>query len=153
MARIVTDPYTQMANVIETAILTEFDDMPYIRVVHDRIHESLGVDGVTHVGISPEDEPSGGIDLTITCLIQFYGPFIAEVDPDQQVDPREITNKAERLRQALAEVRTVGTPQVWFFDVDRTRYPSDATGNKTRFEMTVTGRGQNSAYQLTETTG
>lgn len=151
MATIVTDPYSQMADAIEAAVLTEFDDLTYLTVVHDRIHESLGSDGRYWVGISPDDEPSGGIDMSITATIQFYGPFHPDVDPFQQVDPRDITNKAERLRRALADVRTTGTPHVWFFDVVTTRYPEDATGNKTRFEMTVTGRGNNSG--LVETTG
>lgn len=150
--RVVSDPYSQMAAAIETAVLTEFDDEQYMTVVHDRLHESLGSDGTTWVGISPEDEPSGGIDMTIVALVQFYGAFVPDVNPEQRVDPRAVTNKAERLRQALGEVRTIGTPEVWFFDITGTRYPNDATGNKTRFEMTVVGRGQNSGF-LVETTG
>lgn len=151
MATVVTDPYTEMAGVIEEAVRSEFDDEPFLSVVHDRIHESLGSDGQTWVGISPEDEPSSGVDMTISTLIQFYGPFLPDVNPQQQVDPRAITNKAERLRRALASRRTTASPHLWFFDVTMTRYPNDATGNKTRFEMTVVGRGNNSG--LVETVG
>lgn len=148
--RVVTDPYTQVADLIETTIRAEFNDEQYINVIHDRIHESLGSDGMLHVGISPEDENSGGIEMEVNVLIQFYGPHILDVNPNEAVDPRIISNKAERLRQALSEVRTVGTPQVWFFDVNTTRYPLDATGNKSRFEMTIQACGNNSAY-LVET--
>lgn len=152
MARIVTDPYSEIAGIIETAIRAEFDDLlPYLAVEHDRIHESLGTDGRTYVGISPEDEFPSNIELGIEVLIQFYGPWNADVNPHQTVDPRAITNKAERLRQALQEVRTVGTPGVWFFDIGRTTYPNDPTGNKTRFELTVTGTGNNTG--LVETIG
>lgn len=151
MARVTTDPYTIMANVVEQVILDEFDDETYMNVLHDRIHESLGSDGQLWIGLSPVSEPTTGIDMTIELLIQFYGPFIADVNPAQMFDPRTTTNKAERLRQALSESRTIGQSKVWFFDVTNTSYPSDATGNKTRFEMTVVGRGNNSA--LVETTG
>jgi len=150
MARTVTDPYSQLANVIEQVIRAEFNDEQYIEVIHDRLHESLGSDGQLHVGISPDEESTGGIEMDTTILIQFYGPFQPDVNPFQSFDPRIITTKAERLRQALSEVRTVGTPQVWFFDVTMTRYPSDATGNKTRFEMTVAATGNNTSY-LVET--
>lgn len=151
MPTYVTDPYSLLAESVEQTILDEFPDIEYINVLHDRIHESMGADGQTYVGISPGDQGSSGIVLTIELLIQFYGPFTPDVNPFQHADPRIYTTYAERLRQALSKVRTTGTSEVWFFDVTSTRFPIDATGNKTRFEMVVVGMGQNSA--LTETTG
>lgn len=150
MPTTVIDPYSILAEAIEVVLATEFSDIAYLNIVHDRLHESVGHDGKTWVGISPVSERTRGIDMYQTVLVQFYSPFTPDVDPWQQVDPRPMTNKAERLRVALSRARVIGQPEVWFFDVDDTVYPNDATGNKTKFEMTITGRGQNSA--LVETT-
>ena len=151
MATTVTDPYTVLADAIEDVVMAEFDDEAFLVFKHDALHESLGTDGKTYVGVSPEDEQTFNIELQIAVRLQFYMPYIADVDPFQEVDPRIITNKAERLRQALGRARIVATGDVWYFDVDRTTYPKDATGNKSRFEMSIVGRGNNSG--LVETTG
>jgi len=145
MATTVTDPYTILADAIEVVVRNEFDDESFLTFRHDRLHESLGSDGNLYVGVSPEVERTQGIDMFQQVLIQFYGGFHPDVDPYQEIDPRIIANKAERLRRALARARVVATSEVWFFDVLDTNYPSDATGNKTRFEMRIQGRGQNSA--------
>jgi hypothetical protein len=61
------------------------------------------------------------------------------------VNPFPITDMADRLRRAVesAAASVTGTPEVWYFKVDATEYPDDPTGNKTRFEMTVTAFGDN----------
>jgi hypothetical protein len=89
--------------------------------------------------------------MTHDIFLQFYGPFVADVDPFQEVDPRAITTKAERLRQALMSETNVGAPEVWFFNILQTRYPNDATGNKSRFEMSI--RAWSNDTSLVETTG
>lgn len=139
----VVDAYSLVANILEEVILDEFADEPYLSVRHDRVHESVGVDGRTYVGISPEDENNYNIETRLSILIQFYGPWKEAVDPLQIVDPREITNKAERMKQALQSVRTVGLGIAWFFDVVNVRYPIDPTGNKSRFELGIVVRGNN----------
>lgn len=139
----VTDAYTVVANIIEQVVLTEFSDEAYLTVRHDRVHESVGVDGRTYVGISPEDEQNYNIESRMSILIQFYGPWQEAVDPLQIVDPRLITNKAERLKTVLQNQRTVGQGIAWFFDVTNTRFPMDPTGNKSRFEMGILVRGNN----------
>lgn len=151
MATIVTDPFTELALIVENAVLTEFDDEQFIVFERDRIHESLGSDGRLYVALSPDNDRANNIELTLEMLIQFYDVYDLEIDPQQQVDPSVITNKAERLRRALAAVRTTGTQHLWFFDVTQTRYPNDPTGNKSRFEMTIVARGNNSG--LIETFG
>ncbi len=149
---VVTDAYTELANLIEMVAEAEFrPDHPYLTIRHDRIHESLGSDGKTWIGISPDDQPVDGLELHINLLIQFYDPFRADVDPFQHVDPRIITNKAERMRRALQSIRTTGLPELWFFDLVSTSFPNDATGNKSRFEMSIVARGNDSG--LIETTG
>jgi hypothetical protein len=152
MPRVVIDPYTQLANAIETALVAEFSDIAYLQFHHDRLHESLGADGITHVAVSPEmDTAERAGTLAHQVYIQFYGPFVAETNPHQEADPREITTKAERARQALQDIRTLGLPEMWFFDVMEIAYPNDATGNKTRFEMTIRAWGNDTG--LVETTG
>jgi hypothetical protein len=151
MATEVTDPFTELALVVEDVVLTEFDDEPYIRFVRDRLHESLGSDGNVYVGLSPNDDNADNIDMRMEMLLQFYDTYNLEIDPRQHVDPTRATNKAERLRRALADVRTTGSPHLWFFDVIRTSYPQDPTGNKSRFEMTINAWGNNTG--LIETIG
>lgn len=149
---VVTDPYSILAEALETIITTEFADEPYLIFRHDRLHESLGSDGRTYAAVSPDEDEARNIESVMNATIQFYGPFKTEVDPQQQVDPRLITNKAERLKRALEQARvSVASQYIWYFDVTRTRYPEDATGNKTRFEMHIQSRGNNTA--LIETTG
>jgi hypothetical protein len=148
---VVTDPYTILANALEVVIETEFSDLPFLTIRHDRLHASLGADGRNYVGIYPDVEETRGIELVGQVTIQFFDPYKADIDPQQIVDPRVIANKAERLRRALAKARITGAAGVWYFDVTMTRYTNDATGNKSRFEMTVQSRGNNSA--LVETTG
>jgi hypothetical protein len=98
MPTTVVDPYTTIANLIEQVVKAEFTDIAYLRWHHDRLHESLGADGVTHVAISPEDDTAARAGtMTHDIFLQFYGPFVADVDPFQEVDPRAITTKAERL--------------------------------------------------------
>lgn len=148
---VVTDSYSTVANIIESVVLAEFADDPSLIVRHDRIHESVGVDLQNRVGISPEEETESGYESRMMILIQFYGPWYEDVDPLQVVDPRLITNKAERLKQALQNSRTVGMPEAWFFDITNVRFPNDPTGNKSRFEMGVSVRGNNTG--LIETSG
>ncbi len=148
---VVTDAYSTVANIIENVVLTEFSDEFNMVVNHDRIHESVGIDGVTRVGISPEEESESGYESRLAILIQFYGTWREDVDPLQVVDPRIITNKAERLKTALQAQRTVGASEAWFFDVTNIRFPADPTGNKSRFEMGVSVRGNNTG--LIETLG
>lgn len=148
----VTDTYTIFAEVIEQALNAEFgSDSPAPIIRHDRIHESLGASGRTFVGISPEVDNTQNLQLGIDILVQFYDPYSLEINPEQIVDPRKITNKAERLRRAIQSRRIVANSQAWYMDVVRVTYPNDATGNKSRFEMVIFGRGNNTG--LIETSG
>lgn len=131
--------------------MDEFDDETYMIFNRDRLHESVGGDGRLYVAISPEIDRDDRVELTMEMTLQFYDAYSLEIDPTQTVDPSLITNKAERMRRALAAVRTTGSEHLWFFDVINTRYPNDPTGNKSRFEMTIRARGNNSG--LIETIG
>lgn len=149
----VSDPYTELSDVLEEVVTEEFSpDHPYLDVRHDRLHESLGTDGRTYVGLFPSPSNfTNGVIRNVGIVVQFYDAFEARIDPQQQVDPRRITAKSTRLLNALRDRRTVGTSSTWFFNVEGIDYPKDATGNMTRFEMTITSMGQNTG--LLETTG
>jgi hypothetical protein len=147
----VIDPYATLADILVDAIEEEFSDLEYLNVKHDRLHESISVDGRVHVGISPEDQEPVNVQLGIGVLIQFYMPYEKMVNPAQEVDPRVITMMAERLRVCLQKHRTTATGEVWFFEVGTVRFPKDGTGNKTRFEARITGTGNNMG--LIETIG
>lgn len=120
-----------------------------IVAIHDKLHESLGLEGV-EVGISPMrqvPQPGQRNVMETYVFVQFYDLWEKEVDPEQQVDPRRITGFAHRFMQAVerAQAGVPGTSEAWYFDVDSVTYVDDPTGNKTRFEATVRARGDNAA--------
>lgn len=147
----VTSPETQARQTLITVLQTEFAPEGF-NVVSDRLHGSVGWNG-TRIGVSPVQSVTMTRDnqvLMPELLVQFYGKWNKEINPDQQVDPAKIENFAERFRRAL-EDSDPRTTYVWFFRLRRINYPPDPTGNITRFEATVEAFGQNSA--LIETTG
>lgn len=147
------DPFTIISTAIIDAFNAEFAAEGFV-MIPDRLHESLGRRRVD-VGVSPtEDAPNmrNRIAEEMYVEVQFYGLWDESIDPETQVDPSVVTGYAARLKEALrtARAQDPGTAAVWFFDVDRTRYPNDPTGNKTRFEMTIRAWGNN--QNLVETT-
>lgn len=113
--------------------------------VHDRLHESLGSER-TAVGISPtRDVPMTGNRVTqlTTLQIRYFGKYNLQVDPTQKVDPRIITELAERLRNAIRDTPVTASGEMWFMNVEATEYPADPTGNSSRFIMAVTAWGNN----------
>lgn len=147
------DPFPTIAAAIIAAFDAEFAAEGFT-MIPDRLHESLGRRRVA-VGISPdEDTPNMRNRLAEEhyVTVQFYGLWDERIDPETQINPTTITGYANRLKDALrvAQENTAGTGSMWYFDVDRTRYPNDPTGNKTRFEMTIRAWGNN--QNLVETT-
>lgn len=145
------DPYYQLSKVVEDVIRSEFADIEYIDIKHDRIHGALATDGIHHVGIYPGPQQAYGTTEHVYLVVQFYGPWLKDVNPAQAVDPRDITWKAHRLRTALGLERTTATSEMWFFEVEGVQFPPDGTGNKTRFEMSIKGWGRNTG--IVETCG
>lgn len=122
-------------------------------MIPDRLHESLGRYRVD-VGVSPEEDSPWMRDRFVAdarILVQFYDLWTDQIDPKTQVNPYRITGFADRFKRALkATGQAPATDRAWYFDVDRTSYPNDPTGNKTRFHMEILVRGNNS--NLIETT-
>lgn len=148
----VTDPYTLVANEIERILLEEYA-VEGFRVVHDNLHPAVGAEG-TRIGISPESEVPRTTNMIVNDIrltVKFHGRFNGEVDPNQRVDPRKVTNLAERFRRAIKRANQIGNQHVWYFNLTSLQYPDDPTGNKTRFHATIVAEGQNSG--LVETTG
>lgn len=144
------DPYEIISNALEAIITDEFEEERF-PVVHDRLHESVGHSG-TRIGISIEDQtPQLGNQLVLDTdvLIQFYGKWDKEIDPNQKVDPRKVSMYAHRLRTALSSRGVQASDAIWFFNIMSTSYPSDPTGNKTRFELLVRAKGDNSGLRET----
>lgn len=145
--------FETVAEAIIAVFNAEFAAEGYT-MIPDRLHESLGRRRVD-VGISPEDDTPQMRDRLAEdsrVLVQFYGLWTDEIDPTTQVNPYAITAIADRFKNALRQAQRdfLGTGQVWYFDVDRTTYPNDPTGNKSRFHMEILVRGNNS--NLIETT-
>lgn len=150
----VTDPFSVAFIVLQQLIDQEFAPEG-IQLQPDMLHDSLGHEKAI-CGCAPVGEtPMPGQMLVQDTLVEvkYLDKFDLEIDPKQSVDPRIITNKAERMRRAVKShtLTYPGTDQVWFFDVLSTVYPNDPTGNKTRFVMQLRFRGNNAA--LVETTG
>lgn len=136
--------YEVAATGIKAILDTEFSPEGF-KAKHDCLHESLGTRRV-EVGISPiriAQLPNNASVEATFILIQFYGMWKKEVDPEMQVNPFKITGYAARLARAL-EVQQAQDPasnEVWFFTVIGTDFPRDPSGNKSRFEMTVRAVG------------
>ncbi len=150
----VTSAYEIIAEALATIITNEFTDLG-LAVLHDNLHESLGRDR-RECGIAPIEDGvpmSNGLVLETLVEVRFYDFWTQEISPTTVVDPRTITNYAERFRRAVQAGRasTPGTGTMWYFDVRRITYPPDPTGNKSRFHAQVRGYGNNSA--LVETAG
>jgi hypothetical protein len=144
-------PYAQVADALKAIIDTEFAPETYT-ALHDNLHPAVGQEG-TRIGIAPEvEEGRAGrtIQNDISITVKFYRRWDAQVDENKKVDPRVITEFAERFRQAIRDNNQIGTDSAWYFNLVRIRYPNDPTGNKTRFEADLVAYGTNSA--LTETT-
>jgi hypothetical protein len=151
-----TSSYEQCANALKTIIDTEFAAEGLV-AIHDELHESLGSQG-TVIGISTDERgdvvnAANGLVLETWIQVRFQGGYNLQVNPSQTVDPRIITNYAERLRRAIRTANSphFGTSQAWYYQITEIRYPRDPTGNKTRFFATIRAYGNNSA--LVETTG
>lgn len=148
----VTDPYTLAADSLKSILEAEFAPEGF-RVLHDNLHPAVGIEG-TRIGISPESEiPRAGNFLMndIRINVKFHGRFAGDIDPESRVDPRKVTNFAERFRRAVQASNGIGNQHVWYWNITSVTYPDDPTGNKTRFHATVLAEGQNSG--LVETTG
>lgn len=144
-------PYAQAAEALKVIIDTEFAPELYT-AIHDNLHPAVGRDG-TRIGIAPEEEAARAGNMIMNDIIitvKFYRRWDDQVDETKKVDPRPITELAERFRQAVRDNDQIGTDSLWYFNVVRVRYPNDPTGNKSRFEADLIAYGSNSA--LVETT-
>lgn len=142
------DPYAIISASIKSIIATEFA-AESITARDDKLHESLGLEGV-EVGVSPiRQVPMARNEAVLETwvLVQFYMIWEKLVDPATQVDPMLVTAMADRFRRKVESVQatTPGSNDSWYFSVQGIEFPDDPTGNKTRFEATVKGWGDNTA--------
>jgi hypothetical protein len=149
---VVTSPYEVASAALKQIFDAEFAT-EMLQLQHDQVHESLGIERAV-AGIAPSYDTPQPRDMNVQetwVEIRFFDQWSPKVDPKQSVDPRIITNKAERLRQAIGRSRVTAQGELWFLDVMRCTYPDDPTGNKSRFVMQVRCFGNNSG--LVETVG
>lgn len=148
-----TEIRAKLRAIIEAEFAVEISNQNW--TVHDdKLHRSLGGDGQSRFGLSPNTDQPWGRDQQVQItevLVQFYGAYELEVNPEQHVDPAGVEAVAERLKRALKQATDPADPRAWFFNALTTTYLDDPTGNKTRFELVVQGYGNNAA--LVETTG
>lgn len=138
--------YSTVAAALQTIFNAEFAAEGFT-LIRDNIHESLGRSR-TECGVAPVEDvvnQRNAIVQEAIVEIRLYDLWTQEISPDTIVDPTRITGFAERLRDALrvSNATDPGTGEVWYFDVRRTTYPNDPTGNKSRFHMTVRAFGNN----------
>lgn len=145
-------PYAQAADALKAIIDAEWSAEGWT-AIHDNLHPAVGDSG-TRIGIAPEEEtPAAGnmIQNNIAITVKFYRRYDIDVDYDKKVDPRPITEHAERFRNAVRQAAAPNTDSVWYFNIIRIRYPNDPVGNKSRFEVDIVAYGTNSG--LVETFG
>lgn len=147
-------PFATVAEAIKAIFDAEFAAEGFTMTL-DKLHESLGRNRI-EVGIAPTEDVVMANNSAVQetwVEVRFYDLWKQEIRPETSVDPTRITDFAERLRDALRRARATdpGTGQVWYFDVRRTTYPDDPTGNKTRFHMSIRAFGNNAG--LVETNG
>ena len=148
----VTNGMTTARKAVVNILRTEFAPEGY-SVLEDRLHRSLGRDGRTRIGVSPDREQPVRENINAEVFriaVQFYGNWKDQIKADEVVDPTDIETKAERFKRAL-RTGDPDTDSVWYFVLESINYPDDPTGNATRFEAVVNAFGTNSA--LVETTG
>jgi hypothetical protein len=140
-------PFETMALIVISVFNTEFADLG-LTMIPDNLHEALGRERRA-AGIAPtEDQPmlSNRIVQGTYAEVRVFDLWRDEIDPETMVNPFKIAAEAERFRQALSRGhQDPGTGELWYFDVERTWYPNDPTGNKSRYHMTLRGWGNNSA--------
>jgi hypothetical protein len=151
----VTAPETELRQRLITVATAEFKSESIV-FKSDKIHDSLGHDGVAVGGVYPgpaEEENGQGLVQRTTVFIQIYTAWDKKVDPHQEVDPALIEGYAERLRRAVEDDNNgaPGDQHLWYYRITRIEYPPDPTGNITRLIATVTASSQNAG--LVETTG
>lgn len=148
-----TSAYELAAAQLKIAIDTAFAAEGFV-AAHDQLHESLGWNG-TQIGIAPiRDVVNTNNYIQETWIqVQFFGQWMKEITPTTAVDPRIVTNYAERFRRAVQDrvVPPIGIADVmWYFNLVEIEYPRDPNGNNTRFVARLRAWGNNSA--LVETT-
>lgn len=148
-----TSAYEQVAATLQSIISTTFA-AEGVTPLRDNLHEALGQDR-PECGIAPVEDrvpERNGLVQETAIEIKYYDLWTQEISPTTVVDPSAITNKAERLRRAIeTHNQDPGTGVAWYFNIRRTRYPNDPTGNKTRFVMEIEAFGNNAG--IVETTG
>jgi hypothetical protein len=145
--------YTQAADQLKIILDATYAPEGIV-AIHDDIHESLGWNG-PRIGINPDDR---GDVLGRNALVQetwiqvkFYGTWVKEITPETVVDPREITEMAERFRRAIEAANQPATGVMWYYLLRQITYPRDPNGNRTRFVALLQAYGNNAS--LVETTG
>lgn len=146
MGEEVTSAYATAANNLKTIIDAEFAADGF-SAIHDDIHESLGWNGV-RIGISPiRDVPNAGNKLMKETWLEvkFYGLWVKEITPETVVDPRVITEYAERFMRAIEAAARVTTDVMWYYNIEEIAYPRDPNGNRSRFVATIRAWGNNTS--------
>jgi hypothetical protein len=144
-------PYAIAASALEQIINAEFEDEATV-AEHDRLHEALG-QRRRRCGLSPIREfPNARNRVAQETLIEirYFDLWKKEITPETKIDPRIVTDKAERLRRAINAATINASGEVWFMNVEGTEYPPDPTGNASRFYMTVRAWGNNAGLVETQ---
>jgi hypothetical protein len=150
----VTAPETAARARLKALVTEAFEDEG-LKVLDDRLNESLAQDGplaAVYPGQTVEN-PRNGLVATTTIYVQLYRQWDNALDAAQTVDPSLIEEWAERLRRAVrADLDEAGfDAHLWYFRVTKIDYNPDPSGNISRLLATVEAESQNAA--LVETTG
>ena len=143
MASAATTVRQQVIDIVEAEFAAEG-----LTVAHDKLTRAAGKDGATEAAVYPESEYERigqVVELVVPVVLQIYMAYDAEPDETIAVDPSIIEDYGNRLREAFRTQSSGNTGDMWFLRLQRVDYPDDPTGNKTRLEARIEGRGNNMA--------
>lgn len=144
-------PETMLRNMLLNLMEEEFAPEG-VSVRDDKLLEATGEQEAV-AGVYPDySEPwtnDRQVQRTVV-VVQMHNRFDpAWIDaPDERISPATIESWADRLRRKIKSIDGIpsgANPDGWFFLVERTLFPDDPTGNKTRFNMVITGFSANAS--------
>lgn len=149
-------PETKLRNMLLNLMEEEFAPEG-ISVRDDKLLDASG-EGEAVAGAYPDYSEPWARDAQVqhtVVVVQMHNAYNTDWinTPDERVSPATIESWADRLRRKIKSIDGIpssANPDGWFFLVERTLYPDDPTGNKTRLNMIVRGYSMNAA--LAETT-
>lgn len=145
----VTAPETAIRQELIEVLTTEFT-VEGFEFRDDKLHEAIGYKlkpGEAVGGVYPEraqGRPNQVLVQETFVVVQLFGYWKREIDPQTAASPTPVEEWAERIRRATYAAQSLpAASNRWFYEVQEVRYPLDPTGNITRLLAIVRAYSDN----------